>query len=182
MDSYEFYKKGRDAAWKALIKSGASSLPVSLDKVAAAYKIDIISAKKAKEKGLINGNINDLKVISVGETRTVIVDERGSRGETRFLMAKGIGLCLLAKDRISREIEYEAVVFARDLLMPATVLAGLGVRNASDIEMICGVSEKAAEKRAKRREELYKRNRFNKHPLERTVRKNFEKFIINTVI
>ena len=76
MDSYEFYKKGRDAAWKALIKSGASSLPVSLDKVAAAYKIDIISAKKAKEKGLINGNINDLKVISVGETRTVIVDER----------------------------------------------------------------------------------------------------------
>lgn len=99
MDSYEFYKKGRDAAWKALIKSGASSLPVSLDKVAAAYKIDIISAKKAKEKGLINGNINDLKVISVGETRTVIVDERGSRGETRFLMAKGIGLCLLAKER-----------------------------------------------------------------------------------
>lgn len=168
MVSYEFYKKGRDAAWKALIKSGASSLPVSLDKVAAAYKIDIISAKKAKEKGLINGNINDLKVISVGETR--------------FLMAKGIGLCLLAKDRISREIEYEAVVFARDLLMPATVLAGLGVRNASDIEMICGVSEKAAEKRAKRLEELYKRNRFNEHPLERTVRKNFEKFIINTVI
>lgn len=62
--------------------------------------------------------------------------------------------------------------------MPATVLAGLGVRNASDIEMICGVSEKAAEKRAKRLEELYKRNRFNEHPLERTVRKNFEKFII----
>ena len=25
MVSYEFYKKGRDAAWKALIKSGASS-------------------------------------------------------------------------------------------------------------------------------------------------------------
>ena len=64
---------------------------------------------------MINGSINGLKVISVGKTRTVIVDERGLRGETRFLMAKGIGLCLLAKDRISREIEYEAVVFPKKL-------------------------------------------------------------------
>lgn len=50
MDSYEFYKKGRDAAWKALIKSGASSLPVSLDKVAAAYKIEYNIRKKSQGK------------------------------------------------------------------------------------------------------------------------------------
>ena len=52
MDIYEAYKKGRDKAWEALIKSGISSLPVALDKVAAAFDIDIISMKKAGELGM----------------------------------------------------------------------------------------------------------------------------------
>ncbi len=185
MDSYEAYKKGRDKAWEALVKSGISSLPVALDKVAAAFDIDIISMKKAGELGMPRAKNTARGVFAVIKEgrKTVVVDESaGEKGFVRFLMAKGIGYCLLAGNPlyISEAVDYGASIFARDLLMPATVLSGLGVEEAGDIERICLVSAKSAESRAKRMADLYKRNRFNEHPLEKAVRENFERFILET--
>lgn len=73
--------------------------------------------------------------------------------------------------------EMQANVFARDLLMPATVLHSLGIKSAEDIARICNVSMLSAEIRYKRLTELNERNVFNRHPLERQVYKNFQPYI-----
>ena len=72
----------------------------------------------------------------------------------------------------------QANVFARDLLMPATVLATLDIHTPEEIMELCHISRQSAEIRAKRLEELYKRNMFNNHPLEMQVREQFDDFII----
>ena len=73
--------------------------------------------------------------------------------------------------------DYEAYIFARDLLMPATVLYGLKVHSAEEIEELCNVPHKFAVKRAKRMEELYKRDKFNSSETERLVFDRFIEFI-----
>lgn len=178
MGSYDDYKRGRDLAWEMLIKCGISSLPVALDKVAALCGITITSFKKAKEEGLISEKALKGRV-SVGRKTVFVNTETEDKGSIRFSMAKGIGLWLLrsgeAQDR--KAVEYEAGIFARDLLMPAVVLYGLGVKSADEIEKICAVSHRAAEIRAERMAELYDRRRFNTHPLEQKVWKLFEEYI-----
>ncbi len=182
MGDYENYKRGRDLAWEALIKSGASTLPVDLKEVSRAYGINVISYKKALEMGLITReDIHGKVFVRVPDgKRMVFVDNNlKQRGSIRFLIAKGIGYCLLSRTPwfITDAVDYEAGVFARDLLMPATVLSGLGVKSASRIESLCDVSKRAAELRAERMAELYDRNRFNQHPLEKKVSEQFKKFI-----
>ena len=182
MGSYDDYKRGRDLAWEMLIKCGISSLPVALDKVAALCGITITSFKKAKEEGLISERAmkGRVSVGIVNGRKTVFVNtDTEDKGSIRFSMAKGIGLWLLrsgeAQDR--KAVEYEAGIFARDLLMPAVVLYGLGVKSADEIEKICAVSHRAAEIRAERMAELYDRRRFNTHLLEQKVWKLFEEYI-----
>jgi len=60
-------------------------------------------------------------------------------------------------------------VFASRFLAPACVLWGLNVHTAADIARFCEISKEAAEIRAKRMAELYKRNMFLTSPLERRV-------------
>ena len=73
--------------------------------------------------------------------------------------------------------EQQANVFARDILMPATVLHSLGIKSAEDIARICNVSMLSAEIRYKRLTELNERNVFNRHPLERQVYRQFNEYI-----
>ena len=75
--------------------------------------------------------------------------------------------------------ELEANVFARDILMPATVLAALDIHTPEEIMELCHVSRQSAEIRAERLQEIYRRNKFNLHPLERKVRSQFDNFIKN---
>ena len=124
--------------------------------------------------------------------KTVFVNNTlENKGSVRFLIAKGIGCCLLAKNPsyITERTAYEAGIFARDLLMPATVLKAaefvdqpfldrhLAVKDAADIARICNVSQRAAQIRAERMALLYERKRFNEHPLEKRVRAQFDIFI-----
>ena len=53
--------------------------------------------------------------------------------------------------------EQQANVFARDILMPATVLHSLGIKSAEDIARICNVSMMSAKIRYKRLTELNER-------------------------
>ncbi|KAF5041106.1 hypothetical protein DSECCO2_526440 [anaerobic digester metagenome] len=75
--------------------------------------------------------------------------------------------------------EVQANVFARDILMPATVLAALNIHTADEIMKVCHISRQSAEIRAVRMKELYERNMFNLHPLEKETRELFNDFIIN---
>ena len=73
--------------------------------------------------------------------------------------------------------EMQANVFARDILMPACVLAKLKVNTADEISQLCNVSSTSASIRMERMKILYQRNKFGLHPLERQVLENFESFI-----
>ena len=73
--------------------------------------------------------------------------------------------------------EVQANVFARDLLMPAGVLAKLHVTTVDEIMQICNVSRISAQIRLERLTKLYKRNKFGAHPLERQVISQFSDFI-----
>lgn len=183
MGNYNDYKKGRDLAWEALIKSGITSLPVHLDRVAETYGIRLLSFKKAAEEGFdkkrLKGRVFADKIN--GQKTVFVNSDLKDRGSVRFSMAKGIGLCLLSDDpaKAGKENDYEAGIFARDLLMPAVVLYLMNIREAADIQRICGVSRRAAEIRAERMAALYERNKFNSHPLEQQVGEAFKDFAEN---
>lgn len=74
-------------------------------------------------------------------------------------------------------IEQEANVFAARILAPACVLWGINARTPEDIMRICNISREAAEYRAVRMIELYKRNKFLTSQLERRVYMQFQDYI-----
>ena len=182
MGNYDDYKRGRDLAWETLINSRVSSLPVELDRVAGCCGVSVISFERAVKAGYIYEDeaVGKMFAKTIDGIKTVFVNNTlENKGSIRFLIAKGIGCCILAKNPsyITERTAYEAGIFARDLLMPATVLFGLGVKDAADIARICHVSQRAAQIRAERMAQLYERNRFNGHPLEKRVRAQFDTFI-----
>ena len=82
-------------------------------------------------------------------------------------------------DNESNPFELQANVFARDILMPATVLAALDIHTPEEIMALCDISYQSAKIRAERLELLYRRKKFNTHPLEKQVREQFDDFIRN---
>ena len=69
--------------------------------------------------------------------------------------------------------ELEANVFARDILMPATVLAALDIHTPEEImELLQRQPPISRNQRAERALQgaLHRRNKFNSHPAERKVR------------
>ena len=191
---YEHYKKARDMAWKALIDSGINSLPVDLWKIAEHFDLRMHAYSKS---GLIQFLKEDVLqgdgfIAYIGGKKEIFINDKiNNRPRRRFTMAHELGHGILNHD-ISKvhfrnsEIdsqtdmqELQANVFARDLLMPATVLAALDIHTPEEIMKLCDVSRRSAEIRAKRMEELYQRNMFNHHPEERKVRELFDDFIRN---
>ena len=73
--------------------------------------------------------------------------------------------------------EQAADKFAIDMLAPACVLWGMGIRSAEEIAEICHISLEAAQFRAERMRLLYQRNKFLTHPLERRVYAQFLHYI-----
>lgn len=184
---YDKYKKARNTAWNALIDGGISKLPVNLKNVAGAYGISVYSYKTAVKSGLLTLEeaVGDSFSKVAGRSKYIFVSNVKSSNEVRFDIACEMGHYLLGhkihgKPKISNKFsrsDYEAYIFARDLLMPAAVLYGMGIHSAEKISSLCGVSLELAEKRALRMDELYKRNKFNTHPAEIKVTEQFEKFI-----
>lgn len=186
-DRYDKYKKARNTAWNALINGGISELPVNLKSVAQSYGIAVYSYKSAIKNGLIKTEeaVGDSFSKIIDGVKYIFVSNVKTSSEVRFDIACEIGHFVLghkilgkpSKSKNFGRNDYEAFIFARDLMMPATVLYGMGVHGAEKIEELCGVSHKLAEKRAERMEELYIRKKFNTHPSEIKVNKQFVKFI-----
>ena len=191
---YEHYKKARDMAWKTLIDSGINSLPVDLWKIAEHFDLRMHAYSKS---GLIQFLKEDVLqgdgfIAYIGGKKEIFINDKiNNRPRRRFTMAHELGHGILNHDirkihfrnsEIDSQTdmqELEANVFARDILMPATVLAALNIHTPEEIMKLCDVSRRSAEIRAERMEELYRRNMFNRHPAERKVREQFDDFIRN---
>ena len=189
---YEHYKKARDMSWKALLDSGINSLPVDLWKIAEHFDMRIHPNSKSDLIRFLKEDVSqgDGFITYIGGKKEIFVNDKiESKPRRRFTVAHELGHGILNHD-ISKvhfrnsEIdsqtdmqELEANVFARDILMPATVLAALDIHTPEEIMNLCDVSRRSAEIRAERMAELYQRNVFNHHPAERKVRELFDDFI-----
>lgn len=191
---YEHYKNARNKSWEVLIACGINSLPVDLWKIAKYFDLHIHPYSKTNLIGLLKEDVSQgdgFIVYLDGKKEIFINDKIHNRNRRRFTVAHELGHGILNHD-ISQvhyrnsEIdsqtdmqELEANVFARDVLMPATVLAALDIHTPEEIMELCNVSRQSAEIRAERLQELCRRNKFNLHPAERKVREQFDDFIRN---
>lgn len=191
---YEHYKKARDMSWKVLLECGINSLPVDLWKIAEHFDLRMHTYSKSDLIRFLKEDVSqgDGFITYIGGKKEIFVNDKiESKPRRRFTVAHELGHGILNHD-ISKvhfrnsEIdsqtdmqELQANVFARDILMPATVLAALDIHTPEEIMKLCDVSRRSAEIRAERMEELYRRNMFNRHPEERKVRELFDDFIRN---
>lgn len=189
---YDSYKRARDHSWKILLEYGIKELPVDLQKIATTAKIKIDLYSRSSFLQLFRNEVVDgdgFIINDNGQKRIYLNDKINNRNRRRFTLAHELGHGLLNHDidtvhyrnsEIDSQTdlqEMEANIFARDILMPATVLAALDIRTPKEIMQLCDISYQSAKIRAERMEELYQRDMFNKHPLERKVREQFDEFI-----
>ena len=185
---YNEYKIARDLAWKTLIECNIGELPIKLSIIAKYYNIQVLSYKNSN----INiANNDDGYSLKLNDKFIIYYNEQKPPQRIRFTLAHELGHCLLGhikdneityrynseSDSIKDLKEIQANVFARDILMPATVLHSLNVKSADDISNICDVSIQSAEIRFNRLLELNKRGMYNKHPFEKQVYNNFNTYI-----
>lgn len=185
---YHDYKIARNKAWETLIKCNITSLPINLATIARLNNITILKYSNSKQNLTGDGfslNVNNVNVI--------YYNDKKPKTRIRFTLAHELGHCLLGHLKVGKTYnrnsekdfdgmdiyEMQANVFARDILMPATVLHSLDIKSFEDISRICNVSEQSAKIRYERLLELEKRNMFNRHPLEKQVYKQFQKYIDN---
>lgn len=188
---YQLYKEARDKSWDTLIKCQIDTLPVNLMAIARHYNIKVI--RYSRSEYIKSLNISESDGFSFFKDQPIIYyNDSKPHNRVRFTIAHELGHCILghlSKGKVTNRInsetdaysdpqEVQANVFARDLLMPATVLHSLNVRSPEDIMDICNVSKQSAEIRYKRLLELNKRGMYNKHPLERQVCEQFKNYIV----
>ena len=187
--NYNDYKVARDLAWNVLIECGINKLPINLARIANHYGIYIIKYSDSDYLRRHNLPNEDGYSRLIDKKQVIYYNDKKPIYRTRFTLAHELGHCLLGhldfgetlhrntENDVSDTREQQANVFARDLLMPATVLHSLNICSADDISNICNVSMQSAEIRFNRLLELNKRGMFNKHPLERQVYNNFNTYI-----
>ena len=129
-----------------------------------------------------SANVKDKKIIFIN-------DRISNNSRRRFTLAHELGHCILNHplDSIQfrtnefydskQALEAEANVFARDLLMPAVVLAKMDIHNVDEIVKLCKVSNQSATIRAERLEKLYEKNMFCTHPHEKAIAEQFKEYI-----
>lgn len=192
---YRDYQNARDAAWRILLDCNVDRLPVRLNAVCRKMKIRVLtygqSTKMIEWASLSQtAHRTDGMTFYFGETPIVLFDEKVLPARARFTVAHELGHIILGHVRpgsvttMNREPrpedapeEQAANRFAARLLAPACVLWGLGVHTPEEIMELCHISRQAAQFRASRMEELYRRNKFLTSPLEQEVYRQFQSFI-----
>lgn len=182
---YGVYKKVRNASWQALIDNRVDSLPVDVVQIVSNNGIKLLKDSQAHELRSDEAGIS----IFDGKQWFIVYDDSLPLGRKRFTVAHELGHIFLGHPLVAGfhartatggkvpKTESEANAFASRFLAPACVLWGLNAHTAAEISRFCEISKEAAEIRAKRMTELYKRNKFLTSPLEQQVYKQFERFI-----
>lgn len=189
---YEHYRKARNMSWRVILECGIKKLPIDLGSIADFYNIKVILYSDTNLTQLFHKDVlagDGFIANNSGEKQIFINDKINNRNRRRFTLAHelghgilnhNIGIIHYRNSEIDSQTdmqELQANVFARDILMPATVLAALDIHTPEEIMKLCDVSRRSAEIRAERMAELYRRNMFNRHPAERKVRELFDDFI-----
>ena len=189
---YEHYRKARNMSWRVILECGIKKLPIDLGSIADFYNIKVILYSDTNLTQLFHKDVlagDGFIANNSGEKQIFINDKINNRNRRRFTLAHELGHGILNHnigiihyrnceiDSQTDMQELQANVFARDILMPATVLAALDIHTPEEIMKLCDVSRRSAEIRAERMAELYQRNIFNQHPAERKVRELFDDFI-----
>lgn len=179
-------------AWKILIDCRIDRLPVDLWKIAEHYKLQVHTYSKSGICQLLREDVlkGDGFIVKIGEEKHIFINDKvNNRNRRRFTLAHEIGHAILDHDIGEihyRHSEYDnqtdldelqANIFARDILMPATVLAALDIHTTESIMEACAVSRHSAAVRSERMQELLRRDMFNRHPAERKVREAFDGYI-----
>ena len=192
---YRDYQNARDTAWRILLDCNIDRLPVNLNTVCRKLKIRVLTYgqnTKLIERACLSQAVHrtDGMTFYAGETPIILFDEKILPARAKFTVAHELGHIILGHVKsgsvttLNREPhpkdapeERAANQFAARLLAPACVLWGLDVHTAEAIVELCHISNQAAQFRAQRIEELYRRNKFLKSPLEREVYQKFQPFI-----
>ena len=133
---YNHYKQARDKAWEILVKTKINVLPIDLKGILKYYNIDIF---------LLNDSNKDFEDF-VMENK-IYLNSRLAKTRARFTIAHELGHILLNHKDLTHTVhndigleEFQANIFARGLLMPASVLKEINCINAEDIANMCNVS------------------------------------------
>lgn len=187
LNIYGAYKNVRHSVWNFLIDFKISALPVDLKQIAKLADIQIL---QNADVHILTPSQSGCSLFGRGKW-FIVFDESDSIRRRRFTIAHEFGHIFLGHElkegyRHTRtfaedkpQYETEADIFASQLLMPACVLWGLNLHTAGEIAEVCNVSLTAAQIRADRMKELYARNMFGTHPLERRVMEQFKPYIIS---
>lgn len=200
MEYYSLYRGSRDAAWRALLDFGVSSLPVSTHGIADQMSIPILSFEDGSTILQRHGlwpplpSVSGLAVREGSQLYIFFDPATIPSGRARFTIAHELGHILLGHmpedahclsrsntgdmNLLARDPkERSADIFASRFLAPACVLHGLGAYTPEAIQQYSGLSHQAATYRAERLAELCRRNAWFKSPLERQVYEQFSEFI-----
>lgn len=179
---YGIYQTSRNASWQFLIDNNINKLPVSLGVVCKNLHYKILEDSKIHYLQANQRGISFCK----DNIWYIVLQDKLNPPTQRYTLAHELGHIFLGHPLIdgkygrtfaNNQEEYQAERFAIDILAPACVLWGLDLHSAEDIARVCNISITSAQKRARRMEELYRRNMFLSHPLERQVYQQFKKFI-----
>lgn len=189
---YNNYKIARNKAWETLLKCRICKLPINLADVINYYGFYLIKYSDSNYISKHSSPSEDGYSRLIDGKPIVYYNDVKPEHRIRFTIAHEIGHVLLGhlsdgetlhrntEENTPNLKEQQANIFARDILMPATVLHSLNVSSAEQISKICNVSMQSAEIRLKRLIELNKRGMYNKHPLEKQVYNQFKDYIEKT--
>lgn len=180
---YGIYQNSRNSSWQFLIDNKIGQLPIKLLDIC--HSLDYSVCKDSKIHYL---KANQRGVSFFKNNKWYIIfNDNLTLPAQRYTIAHELGHIVLGHQTVDGKYgrtfimdspeEYQAERFAIDILAPACVLWGLNLHTAKEISEICNISMTSAIKRAKRMEELYRRNMFLSHPLEKQVYQQFKKFI-----
>ena len=174
----------RNEALQTLRDFHVTKLPVHVMRSAKKAGIRVLTNEQAR---MLSDNQSGLSIL-IDAQWFVIYDETMPIPRKRFTVAHELGHIFLGHalkegyharqfEGAHPEDEQEANMYAIRLLAPACVLWGLNLHTPEEIADACAISLSSAQWRAKRMEELYRRNKFLTAPLERKVYRQFESFI-----
>ena len=192
---YRDYQKARDASWRILLDCKIDRLPIDLNAICRDLKIRVLSYGKNMrmiERANLVSTIRraDGVTFYVRETPVILFDETRPQPRARFTVAHELGHIILGHvhpggvTTANREPhpkdapeETAANQFAARLLAPACVLWAMNVHTPEEIMDLCQISRSAAEFRAQRMVELYRRDKFLTSALEWKVYQQFLPFM-----
>lgn len=179
---YGIYQGVRNSAWRCLLENNVSSLPIDILSIAKKLGIRVI---KDSQACVLSAGEHGRSFFD-GDEWYIIYNDLEPTELSRFTLAHELGHILLGHElafaryvgiiQFSRKpkSEQQADMFAARLLCPACIIWALDLHTADDIARYCRIPKNIAQLRAKRMEELYKRNKFLTDPLEKQL---FDRFI-----